>query len=230
MIKAIIFDLDDTLISEFDYVKSGYKVIAKKIKQDYNLEKSEDKIYNEMLELFKNNSNNVFNKVLDDFKLDYNKEYIIELVQAYREHIPKIRFFDDVLPCIKKLKKQGIKLGIITDGYAITQKNKLKVLNAKALFDKIIITDELGKEYWKPSPKSFEIMKNYFNLEYDEIVYVGDNPEKDFYIRKIYNITCIRIYRNKQIYRDKIYLNNIKENYKIYNLDQMFSRIKDIDS
>ena len=56
MIKAVIFDLDDTLISEYDYIKSGYRVISKKIKEDYKLENSEEQIYNLMWELFENDS------------------------------------------------------------------------------------------------------------------------------------------------------------------------------
>src|SRR5690606_8563255 len=47
---------------------------------------------------------------------------------------------------------------------------------------KIVITDELGpnKEFWKPSEKPYTIIKEYFNVEYNEMVYIGDNINKDF--------------------------------------------------
>ena len=221
MIKAVIFDLDDTLISEYDYIKSGYRVISKKIKEDYKLENSEEQIYSLMWELFENDSKKVFNRLLEKLKLNYNEEYIKELVKTYREHIPQIEFFEDVIHCIKQLRKQDIKLGIITDGYAVTQNNKLKVLNAYELFDKIIITDELGKEYWKPNPKSFEIMKDYFNVEYDEMMYVGDNPRKDFYIKKYHPIKIVRIYRENSVYNDEEYYEGIEEDYRIRNLEEL---------
>ena len=174
-----------------------------------------------MWELFENDSKNVFNRLLEKLKLNYNEEYIKELVKTYREHIPQIEFFEDVMPCIEELRQQGIKLGIITDGYAITQKNKLKVLNAYELFDKIIITDELGKEYWKPSPKAFEMMKEFFNIEYDEMMYVGDNPKKDFYIKMLYPVKTIRVVRNNGVYSEKSYFKGIKEDINIFSFKSL---------
>lgn len=221
MIKAVIFDLDDTLISEMDYVKSGYKVIAKKIKERYNLEIGEQEIYCSLMKLFDENSKNVFNRLLDEYKLSYNKDYIIELVNCYRNHIPDIKFFDDVIPCLKDLRKQNIKLGIISDGYKMTQRNKLKVLDVEKLFDKIILTDELGKDYWKPSTKAFEIIKEYFNIQYDEMMYIGDNPQKDFYIKKYYPIYTMRIHRKNEIYIKEEYLEGIKEDKLIYSLKEI---------
>ena len=226
MIKVVIFDLDDTLISEKQYIESGYKVVAKKVKEDYRLDNLEYDIYTTMLNMFTNNSKNVFNRLLDYYKLNYSDEYIKELVDAYRNHIPNITFFYDVIPFIKELKDRNIKTGIISDGYINTQKNKLNVLKAKEIFDKIILTDELGKEYWKPCPKAFEIMKDYFNVEYEEMMYIGDNPKKDFYIRNYHPITTVRIYRGNSVYANVEYLENIKEDYKISNLNEIFNIIK----
>lgn len=224
MIKAVIFDLDDTLISEMDYVKSGYKVIAKKIKERYNLEIGEQEIYCSLMKLFDESSKNVFNRLLDEYKLSYNKDYIIELVNCYRNHIPDIKFFDDVIPCLKDLRKKNIKLGIISDGYKMTQRNKLKVLDAEKLFDKIILTDELGKDYWKPSPKAFEIMKNYLKISFDEMMYVGDNPTKDFYIKKYYPVNTVKIIRKNSVYKNAKYLENIREDKTINNLRELETR------
>ncbi len=46
--------------------------------------------------------------------------------------------------------------------------------------DKIIVTDDYGKEYWKPSIRPFQMMLEYFNIKPEEAVYIGDNPNKDF--------------------------------------------------
>lgn len=230
MIKAVVFDLDDTLISEMQYIESGYKKIAIKIKNDYRLEISEYEIYSLMIYLFKIDSKNVFNRTLEILGIEYTLEYIKELVNCYRNHIPEICFFKEVIPCLNNLKQQKIKLGLITDGYKNAQKNKLKVLNAKKIFDKVILTDELGKEYWKPNPKAFKIIKDYFNIKFEEIIYVGDNPEKDFYIKRYCPINCVRIYRNESIYKGKKYRENIKENYRISNLNQIINIIKEINT
>lgn len=222
MIKAVIFDLDDTLISERKYIKSGYRHISQILST--RVHKSEHELYLLLISLFNDSPKNVFNRLLDTLRITYTKDDILELVKQYRNHLPNINFFDDVLPCIENLKKKGIKLGIITDGYANAQRQKLKAINANEYFDEIIVTDELGREYWKPHPKAFELMRDKLNVEFNEMIYVGDNPEKDFYIGGIYPMVTIRIYR-KGIYSDKCYLDNIMENHAIHLLSEIDSII-----
>ena len=199
MVKAIIFDLDDTLISEKAYVKSGYKHVAKILSKDFKL--NEKQTFEQLWSLFLQEPQMVFNRFLD-------------------AHI--IEFYPDVLPLLEQLKKIDIKRGIVTDGFAVSQKQKLKVLNAAEYFDEIIVTDELGREYWKPHPKAFEVIAKRLDVEYEEMVYVGDNPQKDFYIGKIYPIRTVRILREESgVYKDAAYLEDVKENYLIYNLEEL---------
>ncbi|MEK4099366.1 MULTISPECIES: HAD family hydrolase [Bacillus] len=218
MIKAVIFDLDDTLISERRYIESGYKHISKLLNE--KLQKDEQELYQLLINLFNENTRNVFNRVFDTFGISYTQNEIMELVEEYRNHTPIIQFFEDVLPCLKNLRTKGINVGIITDGYANGQRQKLKALKAANYFDEIIVTDELGRRYWKPHSKAFEIMKEKLDVKFDEMLYVGDNPEKDFYISNIHPIQTIRIYRNG-VYENREYLSNIKENYSIYGLDEL---------
>ena len=149
---------------------------------------------------------------------------INNLVSKFRNHFPNIHFYDDVIPFITYLKTNGIKVGIITDGYTNAQHQKLKSLNADNYFDEIILTDMYGREYWKPHPKAFEIMKERLEVEFDEMIFVGDNPEKDFFISNIYPIKTVRIFRNG-IHMDKDYFGNVKENYHIDNLKGLFELI-----
>ncbi|QPC47652.1 HAD family hydrolase [Mangrovibacillus cuniculi] len=216
MIKAVIFDLDDTLISEKEYIESGYRHISKILSERFS--KDERTLYQLLLELLNDSSKNVFNRLLDRLEIVYTKENILELVEEYRNHNPDISFFDDVLPCLEQLKNKKIKTGIITDGYANAQRQKLKAVKADNYFEEIIVTDELGREYWKPHPKSFEIIKENLNVEFNEILYVGDNPKKDFYISNIYPISTARIDRGNSIYTDALYYKNIQELYRITSL------------
>ena len=210
MIKAVIFDLDDTLISEKEYIKSGYKEIAKYINKIYKIDNINN-IYDKLIGLFNLDSKYVFNRILEYYNIEYNEDQIKKLIKIYRSHIPNIKFYGDVIPFLNKLKSKKIKLGIITDGYIETQRAKLNKLGAFDIFDYIIITEELGKEFWKPNPKAFEIMKEKLNVKFQEMMYIGDNPKKDFYISKIYPIKTIRILRSDAVYKDEPYLENIKE-------------------
>ena len=132
-IKVVAFDLDDTLYLEKDYIKSGLLHISKVIEEIYKL--NHGKSYITLLSLFEKSSSKVFNRFFEN---------------EYRSHKPLIKFCDDVMKTIKYLKIHKYKIGIITDGFKQAQRNKLEALNAYEIFDEIIITDELGREFWKP--------------------------------------------------------------------------------
>ena len=226
MIKAVIFDLDDTLISERKYIESGYKHIASLLNTQ-GIGKQDD-VYNMLSNLFEESPINVFNRLFESLNLSYTTSDIRKLVNEYRNHFPTINFFDDVVPCLNELRKRGLKLGIITDGYASSQKAKLSSLSASNYFNEIIVTDELGREYWKPHQKPFEIIKEKLQVEYEEMIYIGDNPEKDFYISNIYPIKTIRINR-KGVYRNRDYMDGIREHYSIENLDSFLMLLDNWD-
>jgi putative hydrolase of the HAD superfamily len=222
MVKAIIFDLDDTLISEKQYIESGFRHIAKLLSDRYD--KKEIELYKVLNKLFINSPKNVFNRLFETFEIPYTKKQIIELVEEYRNHVPNIDFYNDVLPCLDVLKNKKIKMGVITDGYTNAQRNKLMTVNANNHFDEIVVTDELGREFWKPHPKAFEIMKEKLNVEFHEMIYVGDNPEKDFYISSVYPIRTVRVYR-EGVYTEKSYLKGIKEKHSIQSLSELIKLI-----
>jgi len=226
VIKAVIFDLDDTLISERKYIESGYKHIASLL--NFQGIGTQDNLYNMLLNLFEESPVNVFNRLFDSLNLSYTASDIRNLVNEYRTHFPTINFFDDVIPCLNELKKREFKLGIITDGYASSQKAKLSSLSARTYFNEIIVTDELGREYWKPHQKPFEIIREKLQVEYEEMIYIGDNPEKDFYISNIYPIKTIRINR-KGVYQNREYMDGIKEHYSIENLDSFLTLLHNLN-
>ncbi|QXM06671.1 HAD family hydrolase [Crassaminicella indica] len=201
MIKGIVFDLDDTLISERAYVFSGFKEVAKKIGQDYGL--NENKLFFNMKKLFEKDTKHVFNRLLDAYRLDYTIDYIKKLIVHYREHIPNIRLYDDAEYTLKYLYSKKFKLGMITDGYQNTQRNKLKVLDIEKYFDIIVITDEIGRDYWKPHKKPYEMVKEKLDLEYAEMIYIGDNINKDFVMANELGMETVMICREDGIYKKK---------------------------
>lgn len=219
MIRAVVFDLDDTLIPEREYVISGFSHVAKIISDQTGL--SQQVVFEKLIQLFQLSPEKVFNRLLVELKMPPSEDDIFHLVNVYRNHKPQLQFYEDVIPCIKQLKNKGVKIGIISDGYSSAQQNKIRALNADKYFDYIIITDELGREYWKPHPKAFEIMKEKLNVEFGEMIYIGDNPEKDFYISCILPIKTIRILRDNNIYGNKEYLMGIKPHFNIKSLNEL---------
>ena len=200
MIKAVIFDLDDTLISEKEYVRSGFRQVAINISDEYKLDMNE--VYKLLLDIFEEDSKNVFNRALNKLNISYEIEYIKKLIDIYRGHKPDIKLYDDAKYILDILYKKGIKLGIITDGYKITQRKKLEALNIDNYFECIVVTEELGREFWKPHSRPYEIMKDKLNLDYDEMVYVGDNLSKDFVTANKLGMKTVFINRIEGVYSE----------------------------
>ncbi|MCR4738984.1 MAG: HAD-IA family hydrolase [Lachnospiraceae bacterium] len=226
MKKVILFDLDDTLAPEDDFIRSGYAETARYLKDRYFPGYDEEKIKEELYALYKESPRFVFNRYLEGKNTAYTGEDIKELIRIYREHEPSVSYYDDVMPSLKELKELGFKLGIITDGFVISQRNKLKALDAFSFFDRIIITGELGEGYGKPDERPFIMMKEAFCAELSDLVYVGDNPEKDFYIGKDKEISTIRIYRKGSVYENAGYREDIREDIRIGSFDELLSAVK----
>lgn len=170
-IKAVIFDLDDTLYSEKDYVRSGYRAVAKEIEQ---VENAYEKLYSAF-----EDGHAAIDKVLLDEGI-YTAELKERCLSAYRSHLPEIKLYDGVAEMLSFLRSKGIKLGVITDGRPEGQRNKIRALGLEELFDEIIVTDELGgATFRKPCDISFRIMQRRLGLPFESMIYVGDNLTKD---------------------------------------------------
>lgn len=167
MIKGFVFDLDDTLYLERDYVHSGFRAIAK--------EMGDETLGDTLIGLFAENRQNVYQRA------GLSEEACGRCISVYRSHVPDIRLTDAVWDTLSVLRSRGCRLGIITDGRPQGQWNKMRALGLESLVDYIIVTDELGGEaFRKPHPAAFEKMRKALALEYGEMVYVGDNLSKDF--------------------------------------------------
>lgn len=170
--KAIVFDLDDTLYGEKEYVKSGYRKVAAAFPQ---IEHMAEKLYDVFLHKGK-----AFDEVLENAGLntEENREKCLEI---YRFQQSDVRLYDGVKEMLCRLREKGVKLGVITDGRVEGQKSKIAALGLESLVDEIIITDELGGvEYRKPNEKAFVLMQEKLGVPFADTVYVGDNLHKDF--------------------------------------------------
>lgn len=223
MIKLVLFDLDDTLYNESDFVQNGFREVSTYLAKKYNVDYK--KLYlriNQLLNII--GRGKIFDAICDEYGFSEN---INSLVEIYRSSISKLKLYDDSIQVIKKLKS-GYKMGIITDGKASVQWNKIKCLELEKFVDKIIVTDDFGKEYWKPNEYSYKEMLTYFNCKPEETLYVGDNPVKDFIGAKNIGILTVRIVRKfgdnmklkaKSSYEADFTINNLNE---LINIIQRF--------
>ncbi len=172
MHNAIIFDLDDTLYKEIDYVMSGFTAVstfvAEKTIQNHNL-LLKDLILNYNANL------NPFLSLIDKYSLDIT---IKEMKNIYRSHIPTIQMDINTKNILTILKERNELRGLMTDGRAIQQRNKIKSLGLEQYFNDILISGEFGSE--KPNIANYSYFMNNENNLNTKYFYVGDNPKKDF--------------------------------------------------
>ncbi len=171
MNKVVVFDLDDTLYKEIDYLNSAFREIAAIISDDVQIH--DIVILNDMIELY-HNKENVFSNILNKY---HSLKYTIkDLIKIYRNHKPKISLPYDTKQALNKLQSFGINIGIITDGRSLQQRNKIEALGLNNYIEHIIISEEFGFE--KPNFENYTYFQKIFpHMEY---YYIGDNLNKDF--------------------------------------------------
>ncbi len=178
-IQAVIFDIDDTLYPERQFVRSGYTAVDAYLRKEYG---SENDFAGWLWRRFLDGRvAGAFNDLSDRFALALNKKKIAELVEAYRFHRPSIQPFEGIPSLLKQLRKR-YRLGILSDGAERMQRNKLDALGLTDYFEPeiVVLTDTLGPDSGKPSPNGFRRIVQHLRVSHDACAYVADNPAKDF--------------------------------------------------
>ncbi len=216
--KVIVFDLDDTLFKEIEYLKSAFFSISRKIAMHANIEES--LIYNTMIELY-TSKQNVFTEILRKFKTSYS---IDDLIKLYRNHTPNIVLSKEVHQVLNVLKEEKIPLGLLTDGRSLQQRSKIKALGLSEYFSEIIISEEFGTE--KPNKANYVFFEN--NLEGTDYYYIGDNIKKDFITPNELGWKTIRLIGNEMnIHQsdESLYSKKYLAKYNIMSIDEIIPLI-----
>jgi HAD superfamily hydrolase (TIGR01509 family) len=187
-----IFDMDDTLYPERDFVFSGYRAVAAKIYDDFHFD-----IEGDLREAFVQGvRGDLFTRALRLAGMPAEEHYVKSLVNVYRTHLPEIRPYLDVVPMLTHLKRRGLRIALITDGWQQVQEKKLAALGIASFFSDIIFTDSIaGTNSWKPATDGFLQCLRSLQLDANQCVFVADNPVKDFIGARKLGITTVRIQR-----------------------------------
>ena len=179
MIECVIFDLDDTLFEEIEYCKSGFRKIASVLAKEAKIATPEEIYCALWNEFTSGDSQKVFNVVLDQFNISYDRRFIYGLVEKYRCHLPKITLPADSREILDLLRYRT-KMALLSDGFLPAQRLKIQALKIEHYFQCIVLTEELGREFWKPSPVGFRKIIKELDVQCNHCVYIGDNLIKDF--------------------------------------------------
>ena len=180
MIKAIIFDLDNTLL-DFMKMKQFAVKAAITAMNEAGLNIDEDQAYKDIFELYKTKgweNQQVFNDFLmQNFGKVSNKILAAGIVSYRRAREATLVVYPNVNKTLIELIKMGIKLAVVSDAPSREAWMRLYYLNLHHVFDPVLTYDDSGAR--KPSPKPFEMALNILNVNSDEALMIGDWPDRD---------------------------------------------------
>ncbi len=205
-IRAVVFDLDDTLYAERHYVRSGYRAVGKHLRWTLGCENltggsvtAEDWLWDRFC---RGEAAGAFDALNEMFDLGLASNDIKQLVRVYRSHHPDICAIDGTVEALEHLAGQ-YRLGLLSDGFLPAQQLKLDALGLGDLFAAVVFTEDLGREFWKPSPAGFEAVAGQLGVPHDTCAYVGDNPSKDFVAPNALGWLTVQMVRPDQVHAHK---------------------------
>lgn len=224
MIKAVLFDLDQTLI---DFMKMKRMCVTNAVDAmiDAGLKMSRENAERKMFALY-DKYGIEYQKIFQAFskevlgKIDY--KILGAGISAYRQtKIAYVVPYPHVVPTLTELRRKGLKLGIITDAPRIQAWIRLCDLKLHHIFDFVITIGDVKRA--KPSALPFKKALAVLSLEANEVLVVGDNPKRDILgAKKVGMNTCLAKYGTEKGFADR----RIKADYEINDISELLKIVK----
>jgi putative hydrolase of the HAD superfamily len=174
---VLIFDLDDTLYDEMSFVRSGLRAVANFGWTSFGWDAEQSFAFMET-HLVKHGRGKIFDEWLQSNSA-YSISRVSTCIRIYRHHRPNIALYPTTSQVLRHFLTL-YPLYLVTDGHKIVQKNKIEALQIAPLFKRTLITHRFGIRHAKPSLHCFDIIRRAEQCSWSKMVYVGDNPAKDF--------------------------------------------------
>jgi putative hydrolase of the HAD superfamily len=175
--RLIVFDLDDTLYSEWQHALSGYRAVAEALADEL---KAPFDLAGRMAHHYQTGDRGrVFDAVLADLGRTDAASLVPRMVEIYRTHAPAIRLFPDADAALRRLRPDYL-LAILSDGPVEKQQTKIETLGLSDRVDHIVLTGRWGREFWKPHERGFRRLEEACRLSGQACSYVANDVSKDF--------------------------------------------------
>jgi putative hydrolase of the HAD superfamily len=186
-LRAVLFDIDDTLFSTTQFAKVARQNAVHAMVQA-GLDLPEEVVLRELDEVlaeFSSNYDHHFDQLLKRLRPKalerVNPALIVAAgIAAYHDtKFRELKPFDDVLPLLAALRGAGVITGIVTHGWTIKQAEKIVRLGLIPHLDRraVFISEQLGIS--KPNPKIYALALKDLQVPAPEAMYVGDSPSHD---------------------------------------------------
>jgi len=214
MIKAVIFDLDDTIISSNKHITEGLASVFTKTKKrlgGITLDKflKANRRATDSLLQPKNLTLHQFGfliwyETFNNLKVEPNPALVFTCYQTLQDYIlGHIELEPGILRVLAFLRKNNYKIAILSNGSFLERMKKLEKLRLLDKIDLLVSSDLIGKD--KPNPQPFEATLKMLGITHNEAVYVGDSFDEDILGAKVAGILPILYSKgNNKIIKNKI--------------------------
>jgi HAD superfamily hydrolase (TIGR01662 family) len=195
--KVIIFDLWNT-IAYHNYKSGSLSSICKKCyKNDY-------RTFLKSYETFFQTSKNIsfeksFEKLFKKLKIKYDDKKIKKYSQKRKKYETDFIFYAYLFPLLKKLKKQGYKIALLSNTSSLVGE-KIKKTKLNKYFDKFFFSYELRSI--KPDPKNFKTVLKHFKVKPSEALMIGDTFQDDVVASRKLGLKAIHFKNGNQILKE----------------------------
>ena len=190
-IKAVIFDLDDTLYDCSGSLIDASRSRAAKALVEAGLPCTEEEVYQLQKELSEKHGpyHLIFNEIVNKYNAD--SKLVTIAYKAYNSsEVSEIKPFPYVISTLKELKEKGYKLFLLTVGVHERQEKKINILGLKPYLDEIVISDQ---EIGLPMEDCMRDLVERHAINFREAVMVGDRVREELRIAKSLGMTTIQM-------------------------------------
>ncbi|UOQ99740.1 HAD-IA family hydrolase [Hymenobacter sp. 5317J-9] len=188
---VLVFDLDDTLYPELSYVHSGFRAVAEFLSPLLH-QPAETLAASMIAEEAEQGRGQVFDNVLRQHGR-WTKTLVATCLREYRQHLPQLALYPDAERCLARFAEWPLYL--VTDGHKEVQARKVAALEVARHVRHAYLTNRYGRHRAKPAPHVFELICRREKAMPNQVIYVGDNPRKDFVGIKPLGFRTVRILR-----------------------------------
>jgi len=177
-VRAVLFDLDDTLYPEIEFVHSGFRAVAAAMAETFG---GTPEAVAAALErtLEAEGRGAVFDRALAR-RNAWSEGRVLRALWIYRTHAPSISLWPSAVRVLERLRRSGIRTGVLTDGMGSVQRRKIEALGLDALVDAVVCSDELGPGRGKPHGAGYVVLLETLGIGPRDAAYVGNDAAKDF--------------------------------------------------
>ena len=173
-VQGVVFDLDDTLFDQKDWIHRKLRMLWQA--EQHWLPSEMAFLRATMAILEEGERAKLFDVYARQHGLSESQR--MTLINVYRNARPKTgRLYPDVAGALAQLRRRGLRLGLLTDNPAASQRDKLLATRLEPVLDAVVLTGELGAP--KPTAAAFAAAAQGLGLRPDQVVMVGDHLFRD---------------------------------------------------